>query len=135
MHHMHDIIASHPSAAGSINEDLIRCVEECYSCAQTCTSCADACLAEEKLADLRQCIRLNLDCADVCIAAGSLGMRRTGTNEEAIVAVLEACAVACQRCGEECAKHVEMHEHCRICAESCRTCEEACRQSIQSIRG
>lgn len=105
MHHMKEMIATHPDVKGSTNDALIRCLEECYSCAQTCTSCADACLAEEMVAQLRQCIRLNLDCADICLAAGSLGTRRTGSNEQALVAALQACAIACGLCAEECEKH------------------------------
>ena len=62
MHHMREMIATHPSVQGNTNDVLIRCIEECYSCAQTCISCADACLAEEMVEQLRQCIRLNLDC-------------------------------------------------------------------------
>ena len=73
MHHMRPMIATHPDVQGSTNDALISCAEECYACAQTCTSCADACLAEEMVAQMRQCIRLNLDCADICLAAGSLG--------------------------------------------------------------
>ncbi len=28
--------------------------------------------------------------------------------------------------GDECEKHAQMHEHCRVCAEACRRCESAC---------
>src|SRR3546814_8024459 len=65
MHHMREMISSHPSVQGNTNDALISCIEECYSCAQSCTSCADACVAEEMVDQLRQCIRLNLDCADI----------------------------------------------------------------------
>ena len=134
MHHMREMIGSHPSVQGSTNDALIECLETCYSCAQSCTSCADACLAEEMVADLRQCIRLDLDCADLCVAAGTIAIRRTGTNEQTIVAMLEACALACRLCAEECEKHAGSHDHCRLCAEQCRRCEQACNEAIQSIR-
>ncbi|MXO76134.1 four-helix bundle copper-binding protein [Altererythrobacter aerius] len=133
MHHMHPMISAHPDVRGNTNDALIQCIEECYSCAQSCTSCADACLAEDMVDKLRQCIRLNLDCADICIAAGTLGARRTGSNEQVIVATLLACEAACRRCAEECERHASMHEHCRLCAEHCRRCEQACRQAIESI--
>lgn len=133
MHHMSQMIAAHPDVGGNTNDALIRCIEECGSCAQSCTSCADACLAEEMVGELRQCIRLNLDCADICAAAGSIATRLTGGNEQVIVATLEACALACQLCGEECERHAQHHEHCRLCAESCRRCEQACREAIRSI--
>ena len=133
VHHMREMIATHPSVQGSTNDALIRCLEECYSCAQTCISCADACLAEEMVEELRQCIRLNLDCADLCLAAGTVGIRRTGSNEPVIVATMQACAAACRVCAEECEKHAGMHEHCRICAEHCRRCEQACNEAVRSI--
>jgi hypothetical protein len=129
------MIATHPDVKGNTNAILLRCIEDCYQCAQTCTSCADACLAEAMVAELRQCIRLNLDCADLCLAAGSLATRRTGSNEAAIVAALDACAIACRLCGDECARHAETMEHCRICADACRQCEESCSAAIESIRG
>src|SRR3982751_2009540 len=124
------MIATHPDVHGSTNEALLRCIERCYACAQTCTSCADACLAEEMVVELRQCIRLNLDCADICLASGAIATRRTGSNESVVLEVLSACATACRLCGEECARHAEKHEHCRICAEACRECEDACNEAI-----
>jgi hypothetical protein len=134
MQHMQKMIASHPDVQGSTNDALIRCIEECYSCAQTCTSCADACLAEDKVAQLRQCIRLNLDCADMGLMAGTLGTRRAGSNEQVIVTAMQACAITCAKCAEECERHASMHEHCRICAEHCRRCEKACKEAAMSIR-
>ena len=128
-----EMISTHPQVKGNVNEALIRCIEECYSCSQTCTACADACLGEEKVQELTQCIRLNLDCADICIATGALASRRTGSNEEVIRQTLQACATACRVCGEACEKHASMHEHCRICAESCRRCEQACQEALGSM--
>ncbi len=129
------MIASHPQVQGSTNDVLIRCIEECSSCAITCTSCADACTADEMVAELRQCIRLNVDCADVCEASARLATRRTGGNEMAISALLDVCATVCRLCAEECQKHAERHEHCRICADACLRCEAACVEAIRSIRG
>lgn len=131
--HAHQMISTHPDVRGSVNEPLVRCIEACFDCAQACTSCADACMAEEMVAELRQCIRLNMDCADVCVATGALASRRTGGNEALLKTMLEACALACRQCGEECARHAKQHEHCRICAEACRSCESLCRESAASI--
>lgn len=127
------MIATHPDVKGNLNDILVRCIDECISCAQTCVACADACLAEDMVADLRQCIRLALDCADVCAMAGKLGVRRTGSNEIVIRQAMELCAVACMECGEECARHGDQHEHCRICAEECHRCEALCREAAASI--
>ena len=114
------MIATHPDVRGNVNRALIAAIDDMYACAQTCTSCADACLAEEMVAELRQCIRLNMDCADVCAATATLANRRTGSNEEVIRKMLDACMTACRVCGTECQQHASHHEHCRICAEACK---------------
>lgn len=131
--HTHEMIATHPDVRGNLNEALVVAIDELYACAQTCTSCADACIAEKMVAELRQCIRLNLDCADVCAATATLANRRTGSNEEVIRKMLDACIAVCRLCGEECGRHASQHEHCRICAESCRQCERACQQALPSM--
>jgi hypothetical protein len=46
---------------------------------------------------------------------------------------LQACALACNVCGEECEKHASKHEHCRMCADACRRCEDACNRAVRSI--
>lgn len=131
------MISTHPHVKGNTNDALIRCVEACYGCAQTCTSCADACLGEEMVAQLTQCIRLNLDCADICASTGSVATRRTGSNEAVIRQMLTACAAACRACGDECEQHAtKMNmEHCRICADECRRCERACEEALESMGG
>ncbi|MGD9967295.1 MAG: four-helix bundle copper-binding protein [Hyphomonadaceae bacterium] len=131
--HVQEMISTHPDVQGSTNPSLIRCIEECLDCAQACTVCADACVGEEMVADLRQCVRVNLDCADICLATGQIASRRTGSNEDALVAVLEACETLCAVCAEECELHAAKHDHCRICAESCRRCEAACQEAAASI--
>lgn len=101
-------------------------------CAQICVSCADACLAEPMVEHLRRCIRLNLDCADICNATARVLTRQTETNSSVVQALLRACAAACRQCMEECARHADMHEHCRICAEHCRACAEMCEGLIRA---
>ena len=74
---------------------LAECIAACVECAQACTACADACLSEEMVADMRKCIRTDLDCADVCDATGRVLSRHTGYDANLTRAVLEACAAAC----------------------------------------
>jgi hypothetical protein len=130
-----EMLRTHPAVRGLVSRTLTACIEECLTCLQTCTSCADACLAEDSVAQLRQCIRLNLDCADVCTATAALLTRRTGANDRVLRATLELCAFACQTCAEECGRHAEAHEHCRVCAQACRACQKACHAALPEIGG
>lgn len=127
------MISTHPHVQGSTNDVLIRCIEACFDCEQSCIACADACLGEDMVQQLTQCIRLNLDCADVCRAAGAMASRRTGSNEQVLRTILEACAAACRRCAQECRSHAQKHEHCALCAEACRDCESLCTEAARSI--
>src|SRR5699024_10053082 len=70
-HHVASMLQTYPKDLGMIDQQkLAECIEACFECAQTCTACSDACLAEDMVADLTQCIRLNQDCADVCETTG-----------------------------------------------------------------
>ena len=73
-----------------------------------------------------RCIRLNLDCADACDATGRILTRQTAADVGVLRAVIQACAAACRAGGDECERHAEHHEHCRVCAGACRRCEQAC---------
>ena len=127
------MISTHPDVRGSVNESLVLAIEAAYGCAAVCRICADACLAEEMVADLRQCIRFNLDCSDLCATTGIVASRRTGSNELVIKRLIETCAEACRLCAEECEGHAAKMEHCRICAEACRRCETACQDAIATV--
>ena len=132
-HTISRMLDTHPAEATLDEQLLVDCLRACVECAQACTSCADACLSEEMVADLRGCIRLNLDCADVCEATARVLTRRTAFDAVLAQALLEACAVACRGCGDECSQHADMHEHCRVCADACRRCEEACDRLLVSF--
>jgi hypothetical protein len=116
--HFGAMLKTHPAARRDVDEFALRATEACFDCAQACVACANACLAEESLAELRHCIRVNLDCAVVCSAAGVLGIRGTISDETLIMEMMFGlCAEACRRCGDECL---------RIFAEFCRCCAKAC---------
>lgn len=131
--HTQQMVNAHPDVRGSTSNALIKCIDECHACAQACLSCADACIGEEMVARLKQCIRLNLDCADVCDGTAKLASRRTGSDESLLRDMLEICARACAMCADECAKHADHHEHCRICASDCRDCQQACELAMGDV--
>jgi uncharacterized protein DUF326 len=128
-----EMVKLHPQPTSLDRDALLRCIGECLDCAATCTSCADACLGEKDVQELVRCVRLNLDCADACDAAGRILTRQTATDVGVVRATIEACAVACRACGEECERHAAHHDHCRLCAEACRRCEQACDDLVATI--
>jgi len=128
-----EIIATHPQPTSVDRETLLHCIEECFDCAATCTSCADACLGEEDVQEMVRCVRLCLDCADACDATGRIVTRQTAPDVGVLRAAIQACAVACRACGDECERHAAHHEHCRICAGVCRRCEQACDDLLAAI--
>ena len=130
-----EILGTHPRPDTLDRGLLVRCIEDCIECAATCTSDADSDLAEPDVQEQLRCIRLCLDCADVCDATGRILIRQTEPDLGVLRAAIEACAVACRACGDECEKHASHHEHCRICAEVCRRCEQSCRDLLETISG
>ncbi len=128
-----EMINANPAETGVDRALIARVVDALVACSQACTACADACLAEESVAELRRCIRTDLDCADVCAATARVLSRQTAYDAEVTRTLVEACVQACATCGAECAGHADHHEHCRICAEACRACEQACRELLAAI--
>jgi hypothetical protein len=127
------MIRSHPQPVIA-NDALLTCIRACFDCAQACTACADACLGETDPKSLARCIRLDLDCADLCDATGRIVSRQTAFERHMVTAGLQACAISCRLCGDECERHAAHGmEHCRVCADACRTCEQACRALVDQL--
>jgi len=126
MNHLQQLLETHPHPSQVDMDALLACIGECFDCAQTCVTCADACLSEKELQPLLRCIRLDLDCADICSTTGRILARQFESDWLLLSAQLQACASACQICGEECRRHAQHHDHCRICAEACDRCGQAC---------
>ncbi|MBB5802599.1 putative membrane protein [Saccharothrix ecbatanensis] len=117
---------TYPAEINLDRSKLAATIDALIECAEACTACADACLSESSVAELTKCVRTNLDCADVCGTTARVLSRHTGYDANISRTLLEACAMVCKSCGDECASHASMHEHCRVCAEACRACEQAC---------
>jgi hypothetical protein len=130
---VHEVIDHHPREIALDRELLLRCIDDCFDCAATCTSCADADLGEPDVREMVRCIRLCLDCADLCTAVGKIVTRQTEIDLGVVRAAVDACAVACRACADECERHAAHHEHCRICAAVCRRCEQSCRDLVAAI--
>lgn len=127
------MLQTHPQKPTHHFDEVASVIRAVFECEQICITCADACLGEEQVADLRECIRLNLDCADICGATGRMVARQARPEPALWKALLEACAQACRSCADECAKHESRHEHCRLCREACERAEQACRKALQAM--
>jgi hypothetical protein len=128
-----DVMRTHPQPTPVDQDTLLRCIDECLDCAASCTSCADADLAADDVREMMRCIRLCLDCADACDTTARIAIRQTAVDLGVLRAMVEACAVACRACGDECERHSAHHDHCRVCADVCRRCEQACRDLVAAI--
>lgn len=134
MSYARQLLDSYPRTVTTDADVLAATIDALNDCAQACTACADGDLSEHNVADLVKCIRLCLDCADVCIATVAVTSRQTEYDAQAAKPLLEACAAICKSSGDECQRHAQMHEHCRICAEACRRGEQACRELLMAMK-
>lgn len=128
-----EMVQTYPAEINLDRDVIARTVAALIECSQACTACADACLSEEQVDPLRTCIRSNLDCADICETTARILSRHTGYDANITRAQLQACIQACRSCGEECRRHAQMHEHCRICADACQNCAQACQSLLAGI--
>jgi hypothetical protein len=128
-----EMLDTDPSQALLDKQLLASCIDTCLECVQACTTCADADLGEQMVANLTKCARLNQDCADVCATTARVLSRLTGYDRDLTRAVVQACGQACKASGDECERHAQMHEHCRVCAEVCRRCQQRCEEVLAAL--
>ncbi|HEX4656021.1 MAG TPA: four-helix bundle copper-binding protein [Streptosporangiaceae bacterium] len=112
---------------------LAATIDALSDCAQACTADTDADLGEQNVTEMIRCIRLCMGCADVCTATIGVTSRQAEFDANVAGPLLDACAAICKSCGDECERHAQMHEHCRVCADACRRCEQACRELLDTI--
>ena len=108
-------------------------IDALNDCIQACVVDTDADLSERDLADMVKCVRLCLHCTDVCTAAAGVLSRPAEYDANVVRPLLESCVAICASCGDECARHAQTHDHCRLCETACRRCEQACRKFLEAI--
>ena len=134
MSYARQLLDAYPRTVNVDASVLAATIDALSDCAQACTSDADDDLSEHNLSEMVKCIRLCLDCADICSATVGVTSRQTAHDGSVTKLLLEACAVACKSCGDECERHAQMHAHCRVCAEACRRCEQRCRELLHAMK-
>jgi uncharacterized membrane protein len=133
MSYARQMLDSHPRTSGLDVGVLAATIDALTDCTQACTADVDADLGEQDLAEMVKCIRLCLDCADVCTATIGVISRQASYDANVTRPLLQACVAICKSCGDECGRHAQMHEHCRVCEQACRRCEQACRQLLITL--
>jgi len=82
---------------------------------------------------MTRCVRSSLDCGDICGITAEVLLRQIEPNWNLNRKLLEACIATCRICGEECQKHAEEHEYCRVGAKACRITEDAAEKLLQEV--
>ena len=85
------------------------CIDACLACIVTCETCVTDCVKEGNQA----CILLCRDCADICALCARFEARSSPFAFE----LHTICAQICMACADECIKHAQHHQSCKVCAE------------------
>jgi hypothetical protein len=82
--------------------------------------------------DMVSANRAALDCADIAGAAYRVLSRATASDAGVTTAILEAVAIAADRCAAECGQHAGHDGHCRVHSEAARRAAELCRAELKT---
>lgn len=106
------------------------CLDACTDCAQECEATFHHCakLAAGGQKEHLRPARFAIDCAEFCILSAKLIARMSPMMAYSC----DACAKACRKCGDECAKF-DMPEMKR-CMEACRVCEKSCIEMVKAMQ-
>ncbi len=134
MSYARQMLETYPHTLSVDAGDLAAAIDALEDCAQACAADVAADLGEQNVTEMVRCIRLCLDCGDICSATVGVVSRQADFAASVTGPLLEACAAICKICGDECERHAQMHQHCRICGEACRRCEQACREILEATK-
>ena len=134
MSYARQLLDTYPGTASIDAGLLASAIEALSDCAQACIADADADLTGQNVTEMVTCIRLCLDCADVCTATIAVTSRRVSYDANVMRPLLEACVVICKSCGDECERHAQMHEHCRVCGQACHAASRPAASSLATLK-
>lgn len=111
-----------------VESEIRRCIDNCLECHAICEHCSVHCLemgGHHAGKDHQVTMR---DCAQICLTAADFMIRCSPLHGE----ICRACAVACERCAEQCRSMAEGDEMMLRCAEICRKCAESCQSMART---
>ena len=114
MSYARELLGTYPGAINVDADVLAAAIDAASDCAQACVADTDADLSEHNLAEMVTCIRLCLNCADVCTATLGVTSRQADYDADVTKPLLGACVAICKSCGDECERHAQHYEHCRV---------------------
>ncbi|MCU1406693.1 MAG: hypothetical protein JWQ43_2996 [Glaciihabitans sp.] len=105
------------------------CIEACSAVEQACTMCADQMMG----AEMAMCRSMCMNAADMSNTMMRMMMRSAGMQMDTMKAMLLATMMMMTACADECMKHADMSDECRMCAEVCRQCAMTCQKMMDSM--
>jgi hypothetical protein len=105
------------------------CIEACSTASQVAAMCADADTGD----DMARCCSMCMNTADVATTMMRMMLRPGGYDMLVMKSMLAATMNMGTACAEECRKHEDMHEHCRICAKACEAMVDACSRVMSGM--
>lgn len=105
------------------------CIEACAAAEQATTMCADSMMGDSMM----MCRSMCMNMADMSNTMMRTMLRPAGMEQESMMAMLSATMMMASACANECMKHADMSEECRMCAEVCRQCAMSCQKMMDSM--
>ena len=118
-------------ASGMDMAMMQECIEACSACEQACTTCAGMMTG----ADMARCANMCMNAADTSHTMMRMMMRPNGMHMDSFTAMVQATMAMATACAEECMKHADMSDDCRMCAEVCRQCAMAMQKMADALKG
>ena len=112
-------------------DKMQECIEACSAAAQAATMCADACAGMG--GDMARCSAMCANTADMALTMMRFMLRPNGYDMTSMQGMLQGCMAMGMACAEECMRHADMHDHCRICASACQQMVDACRSMMSTM--
>lgn len=97
---------------------------EAADCAVKGELCLSHCIELLSTGDtaLGDCAKLTIEMIAICKATATMAT----VNSKNLKTTAKLAAEICSACAEECKKHAEHHETCKVCMDACLSCAKAC---------